>query len=180
MEEVVVTGRRPEDRSTEPRLLDMRVDFSEMERLMAEIGSDGLAEGGGEASSGATQPSQGEKEEESTLDKTTRCASAQLGLDEMVAAGAAVSGFNVLETRGKFAEAQRGTSIASRVASAVFGQTRLPFRVPTIVGNPLTLNAGIRATSSVARIVGRGIPVIGWGVLAYDAAKIAQCVASDD
>lgn len=121
-----------------------------------------------------------QKEEESTLDKTKRCASAQLGLDDLAAAGAAVSGFNILETRGKFAGATSGTSIASRGASAVFGQTRLPFQVRTIVGNPLTLSAGIRATSSVARIVGRGIPVLGWGLLAYDAAKIAQCVASDD
>lgn len=119
-------------------------------------------------------------EEKSTLQKAKQCASAQLGLDDLADAGAAVAGFNLLETRGKFAGAVPGTSIASKGASALFGSTRLPFRLPTLVGNPLTLSAGIRATSSVARIVGRGIPVVGWGLLAYDAAKIAQCVASDD
>jgi hypothetical protein len=117
---------------------------------------------------------------ESTFDKTMRCGSAQLGLDDLAAAGAAVSGFNILKTRGKFAGATPGTSIASRGASAVFGQTRLPFRVPTAVGNPLTLKMRIRATSSVARVVGRGIPFVGWGLLVYDAFKILQCVATDD
>jgi RHS repeat-associated protein len=120
------------------------------------------------------------EKEESTLDKTKRCASAQLGLDDLAAAGAAVSGFNILETRGKFGGATSGTSIASRGASAVFGQTRLPFQVPTLVGNPLTGSLAVRGSASVARIVGRGIPVLGWGLLAYDAAKIVQCVASDD
>jgi RHS repeat-associated protein len=127
-----------------------------------------------------TLPKPQKVEEKSTLQKAKQCASAQLGLDDLADAGAAVAGFNLLETRGKFAGAVPGTSIASKGASALFGSTRLPFRLPTLVGNPLTLSAGIRATSSVARIVGRGIPVVGWGLLAYDAAKIAQCVASDD
>jgi hypothetical protein len=100
-------------------------------------------------------------------------------LGEIVELGAAASGFNILETRGKFAGATPGTSLASRGASAAFGQARLPFKAPTLVGNPLTLSMSVRWTGRVARIVGRGIPVVGWGLLAYDAAKIAACVASD-
>ena len=120
------------------------------------------------------------EEDKSTIQKAKQCASQQLGLDDLADAGAAIAGFNLLETRGKLAGAVPGTSIASKSASALFGSTRLPFRLPTLVGNPLALSVGIRATSSVARIVGRGIPVVGWGLLAYDAAKIAQCVANED
>jgi RHS repeat-associated protein len=109
-----------------------------------------------------------------------QCAAEQLGLDTLAAAGAAASGANILSTRGKFAGAIPGTSPASRTASAIFGNARLPVRVPTIVGNPLTLSMRIRAASSVARIVGRSVPVVGWGFLAYDGIMIARCVARGD
>lgn len=130
-------------------------------------------------------PSRGEPgpqkpEPQPPLEKAKQCASSQLGLGDLAAAGAAVSGLNILKTRGKFAGATPGTSIASRGASAVFGNARLPVQLPTVVGNPLTLNMSIRATSSVARVVGRAIPVVGWGLLLYDAAKIVECVTTDD
>jgi hypothetical protein len=138
----------------------------------------GLGFGGSGGGISSLPPKKRQKEPK--LDKAKRCASAQLGLDDLADLGAAVSGMNILETRGKFGGATAGTSIASRAASAVFGQAKLPFRVPTIVGNPLTLNAAVRFTSSVARVAGRAIPVVGWSSIAYDGAKIAQCVASDD
>ncbi len=127
------------------------------------------------------EPAEPDKDLEDQLKKLRQCASAQLGLDDLADAAAAISGFNMLETGVKLGgHAVPGTSVASTTASALFGSTRLPFRVATLVGNPLTGRLAVRATSSLARIVGRGIPVIGWGLLAYDAAKIAQCMASND
>jgi RHS repeat-associated protein len=135
-------------------------------------------EGGGGERGGDGMPKPEDKEE-SIPQKAKRCALRQLGLDDIADTAAAASGLNVLETRGKFEGATKGTSIASRASSAVFGQTKLPFRVPTIVF-PAPFRAAIRLTPSVARIVGRGVPVVGAALLIYDAARIAQCVASDD
>lgn len=48
--------------------------------------------------------------------------------------------------------------------------------MPLAVGDGLA----IRATSSRARVAGRGVPVVGWTLLAYDAASTAMCTASND
>ena len=121
----------------------------------------------------------------STLEKAGQCALDQFGLGEAGSVAAAASGANVLPTRGKPSGAVPNTSPASRAAGAVFGEARVPggARLPTLTGWPRSLGGAgvnVRRTASVARIVGRGIPVVGWGLLAIDAALIVGCTLSDD
>lgn len=142
-------------------------------------GESGLGGGGGAAPS---EPPEAEivVTGRRIANKVIKCAVGQFGFGEAASIGATVAGRADLGTRQKPAGAVRGTSIASRGASAVFGQAELPRPLPTIVGNPLNRSARFRRTISVARFVGRGVPVAGWGLLAYDAVRIAYCVASDD
>lgn len=57
----------------------------------------------------------------------------------------------------------------------------LPRALPTLTGFPGIGNGlKLSSTLSAARFAGRAVPVVGYAILAYDAAKIAQCVASDD
>lgn len=76
--------------------------------------------------------------------------------------------------------AVRGTSLAGMAADRVLGKRRLPFRLPTITGG---LGSGrrlmITGTKSAARFAGRAVPVVGWGLLAFDAVQFGMCVAGD-
>jgi len=66
-------------------------------------------------------------------------------------------------------------------ADEIFGDAKFPFRVPTIVGGPGTGRAlAIAGTRSVARFTARAVPVVGWGMLAYDAVRIGVCTFSGD
>lgn len=115
-----------------------------------------------------------------TFDKAWECVSDQFGLGELASLGAAVSGLNNISTRAKPKGAIQGTSIASKAAGTIFRDAELPGRFPTIVGNPLVGSLALRKTKSVARFVGRGVPVLGWGFLAYDAVSIGICVVNHD
>ena len=121
------------------------------------------------------------EEEPSTLEKAGQCALDQAGLGELGSAAAAASGAPVLPTRGKPAGAVPGTSVASRVGSAIHGSNNAPVRLPTLTGFPgVGSGVNVRFTASAARIVGRGIPVVGWALLAYDAGSIAYCTFSGE
>ena len=73
--------------------------------------------------------------------------------------------------RGKFKGATKGTSIASRILSKKF-----PRKLSRAIILPPTLK-NPRATSAVVgRIAGRWVPIVGWGLLAYDAVSIANCM----
>jgi hypothetical protein len=66
-------------------------------------------------------------------------------------------------------------------ADKILGGTRLPARMPTIIGGLGTGRAlGVAWTKSAARFAGRAVPVAGWGMLAYDGAMIADCASSGD
>ena len=123
-----------------------------------------------------------QKTQPSTLEKVKQCAVDQLGLGELaeaaaVAAGQPIPGTKPFVTPGS----SRGTSLAGMAADQVFGRARSPVRLPTIVGGPGTGRAlAIAGTKSVARFAGRAVPIVGWALLAYDAASIAACAASDD
>lgn len=114
--------------------------------------------------------------------KVAQCAVDQFGLGELgeaaaVAAGQPIPGTKRFVTPGS----SRGTSLAGMAADKVLGRTRLPVRLPTIVGGPGTGRAlAIAGTKSAARFAGRAVPIVGWALLAYDAASIAVCAASDD
>jgi len=104
------------------------------------------------------------------FDRVGGCAIDQLGLQDVVAAGLVgagqpIPGSKRFRTKGS----ALGTSAARRLANHVFGDARFSVRVPTVVG------LSIRMTPKVAAIAGRAVPVVGWGLLAYDAASIGVC-----
>jgi hypothetical protein len=134
-----------------------------------------------DADGGGDSDEENREERASTLERLGQCAFEQSGLGTLGGALAAASGANVLPTRGKFHGATPNTSVASRASRSVFGDTRLPVRLPTLTGFPgVGAGINIRATARLASIVGRGVPVVGWAILAYDAASIVACRISDE
>jgi RHS repeat-associated protein len=105
------------------------------------------------------------------------CAAEVLGVDDfidigLILAGQPIPGSKDFRTPGS----SRGTSIAGRLANAAFGDAKLPKRFPTIVGGPGTgVPFRIAGTASAARFVGRAVPVLGWALLAIDAASFGNC-----
>ena len=66
-------------------------------------------------------------------------------------------------------------------ADQIFGDLRLPMRLPTIVGGLGTGRAlAIAYTSSAARFAGRAVPLVGEALLAYDAYSILSCTFGGD
>jgi RHS repeat-associated protein len=125
---------------------------------------------------------QPKEDEPSTLEKFGQCTVDQLGLGELasvgtVAAGQPIPGTKPFVTPGS----SKGTSAAGLVANRVFGNARLPTRLPTIVGGPGTgRKLAVAGTKSAARFAARAVPFVGWAFLAYDAGSIAFCTFSSD
>lgn len=160
-----------------------------MQRLFCEhtVDNDGVGGvgggGGGRFEFPATATQEGpQKQEPSTLEKVKQCTVDQLGLGELAEAGAVAAGQPIPGTKPFVTPgSSRGTSLAGMAADQIFGRARSPVRLPTIVGGPGTGRAlAIAGTKSVARFAGRAVPIVGWALLAYDAASIAACAASDD
>ncbi len=83
----------------------------------------------------------------------------QLGVSDIVAAASIILGQPIRPTKGKFAGATKGTSIAS-VASRRYLNIELPFHLPTFT------NASIRRlkpkfVNNLGAFVGRAVPVLG-------------------
>ncbi|MBS0372286.1 MAG: hypothetical protein JSS57_24150 [Proteobacteria bacterium] len=94
----------------------------------------------------------------------------QLGGADVAAAVAVLSGQPFLPTRGKFAGATKGTSVASVVSRHLIKQ-QLPFVLPTLTGASLS-TLKITFTRSLGAFIGRLVPGVGWTVLAYDVVQI--------
>lgn len=112
------------------------------------------------------------------VDCLKRCATAQFGITTLLGILAVLTGQPWIGTRGKLGGATPGTSIASKGLSKLFPQ-RLPraLPAPVIILKRGKFLKGIRRTSPVlGRVLGRWVPIVGWGLLAYDAAKILLCV----
>jgi len=95
----------------------------------------------------------------------------QLGISDIVAAACIILGQPTRPTRGKFAGATKGTSIASEMARRHLN-FELPFRLPTFT------NASLRTlkpkfVNNLGAFVGRAVPVLGWAIVASDVATIA-------
>jgi RHS repeat-associated protein len=109
-----------------------------------------------------------------------QCVARQLGLEDvaagsMIAAGQPISGTKRFVTPGS----SRGTSLAGIGAGYVFGNQRLSTGVPTLVGGPMTgTPLRISYTTSVARVAGRAVPIVGWVAVAWDAGNVIYCLAS--
>lgn len=96
----------------------------------------------------------------------------QLGGVDIAAAAAVLSGQPFLPTRGKFAGATKGTSVASVVSRHLLKQ-QLPFALPTLTGASLS-TLKITFTKSLGAFVGRLVPGVGWSILAYDVVQIIR------
>jgi hypothetical protein len=107
------------------------------------------------------------------IDKTLE----QLGGVDLAAAAAVLSGQPFLPTRGKFARATKGTSVASVVSRQLLKQ-RMPIALPTLTGASLS-TLKITFTKSLGGFVGRLVPGIGWTILAYDVVQIIQKTITD-
>lgn len=100
----------------------------------------------------------------------------QLGGVDAAAAVAVLPGQPFLPTRGKFAGATKGTSVASVVSRNLI-KHQLPFALPTLTGTtPATLK--ITFTKSLGAFVGRLVPGVGWTILAYDVVQIIRNTVS--
>lgn len=96
----------------------------------------------------------------------------QLGGVDLAAAAAVLSGQPFLPTRGKFAGATKGTSVASVVSRKLLRQ-KMPIALPTLTGSSLS-TLKITFTKSLGGFVGRLVPGVGWTILAYDVIQIVQ------
>jgi len=94
-------------------------------------------------------------------------AAEQFGITDIVGLGMAIAGGNFVSTRGKTGGATPNTSYASKLARNIPG--KLPFSVPTVTGYP-GVGKGMRIMmiKAIGMIIGRAIPVLGWGILLYD------------
>ncbi|WP_294907606.1 STM2901 family protein [Tatumella sp. UBA2305] len=93
-----------------------------------------------------------------------------LGISDVAAAAGIILGQPTLPTRGKFAGATKGTSVASKMARQYIN-IELPFRLPTLT------NASFRTlkpkfVNNLGAFVGRTVPVLGWVIVASDIAII--------
>ncbi|MFM6630018.1 MAG: RHS repeat domain-containing protein, partial [Microcystis panniformis] len=118
-----------------------------------------------------TEPCCSQDPSPSLLECLGDCAADQLGLTTLFGAAGVGAGLPIIPKRFVTPGSSPGTSIASAGLSKLFPQ-RLPTRVwaPTFV-NPLA------RTAVVGRALGRWVPILGWGLLAWDAYNIAKCVA---
>lgn len=93
----------------------------------------------------------------------------QFGITDVGALIAIMSGQTLISTRGKFNEATKGTSYASKYLSKI--RIKSPIKLPSITGYPKIIGGkGLRVTFTkiIGRFLGRAVPIIGWGILAYD------------
>lgn len=98
----------------------------------------------------------------------------QLGIEDLGAIVAVVSGLNVSKTRGKFRGNIKDTSYASRGARKIFEKT-FPgnVKLPSVVGGYPPSTMRIILTRKMGTFVGRAVPVVGWIIIAKDITEIA-------
>jgi hypothetical protein len=102
------------------------------------------------------------------LDETAK----ETGLDDLASLSMILLGRPVIPTRGKFAGAVKGTSVASVVSRRL-----LPFEIkhkilPTFTSFKSLFLLRVKFTKNPGAFVGRAIPGVGWIVLSSDVAII--------
>ncbi len=97
---------------------------------------------------------------------TVDCTTEQLGIQDLIGVFAIVAGLPLIPTRGKFKGATPGTSLAS-VTMRKYLNHELKFRVPTLTWGSMK-KLKFRLTNNLGAVVGRAVPGLGWGILAYD------------
>lgn len=93
------------------------------------------------------------------------------GITDIVAMACIVLGLPILKTRGKPYGTTAGTSIASKHLRQLLN-VELPIRLPTITEASIT-TLKPKYVKNLGAFIGRGIPVIGWVIIASDISQIA-------
>ncbi len=85
-------------------------------------------------------------------------------------------GQRFIPTRGKFAGAVKGTSVASVVSRRLLPCELKSRILPTVTSFTSLLLLRVRFTRSIGTFVGRAIPGVGWVILATDVSAITYHV----
>lgn len=101
-----------------------------------------------------------------------------LGVKDLVAMFAVIAGQPILPTRGKFAGATKGTSIASVTARRMLNVDLKRKILPTVTNQSIR-SFRILFTKNIGKFVGRTVPVVGWVILAYDVTAITAATVSE-
>jgi len=97
----------------------------------------------------------------------------QFGISDVIGLIAVLSGQAFIPTRAKFKGSTKGTSFVSKYISKIPGTS--PVRLPMLTGYPKIIGGqGMRValTKVIGKFLGRAIPIVGWGILAYDLSVI--------
>ncbi|WP_433692692.1 STM2901 family protein [Herbaspirillum seropedicae] len=97
----------------------------------------------------------------------------EFGADDVSAAAAVLAGQNWIPTRAKPMGATKGTSVASIMGRRYLNYDLKRKILPTVTNESLK-SLRILMTKNIGKFVGRAVPVVGWVVLAYNAASISR------
>lgn len=92
------------------------------------------------------------------------------GVIDAVALSSIVLGLPLLPTRGKPYGTTAGTSIASKYLRHYLN-VELPVRLPTLTEASIT-SLKPKYVKNLGAFIGRGIPVVGWAIVASDISQI--------
>ncbi|RQT39177.1 STM2901 family protein [Burkholderia contaminans] len=95
-----------------------------------------------------------------------------LGVDDAVGIAMVLLGQRFIPTRGKFANAVKGTSIASVVSRRMLPYELKHRILPTVASFTSLIMLRIKFTRNIGAFVGRAIPGVGWVMLATDVSLI--------
>lgn len=102
------------------------------------------------------------------IDETSK----ELGVDDVVGVASILLGQRFIPTRGKFAGAVKGTSVASVVSRRLLPYELKHRTLPTATSFKSLILLRIKFTRSLGAFVGRAIPGVGWVILASDVSII--------
>lgn len=95
-----------------------------------------------------------------------------LGVDDAVGIAMVLLGQRFIPTRGKFASAVKGTSIASVVSRRMLPYELKHRILPTVTSFTSLIMLRIKFTRNIGAFIGRAVPGVGWVVLATDMSRI--------
>ena len=97
----------------------------------------------------------------------------EFGISDIIGLASILMGAPIIPTRAKFKGARPGTSIASKYLSKIPG--KFPVNLPTIIDYPKFIGGkGMRIslTKVVGRFIGRAVPILGFGIMAYELSTV--------
>lgn len=102
----------------------------------------------------------------------------EMGVDDAVGIAMVLLGQRFIPTRGKFANAVKGTSIASVVSRRMLPYELKHRILPTVTSFTSLIMLRIKFTRNIGAFVGRAIPGVGWVILATDVSLITYRTVS--